>query len=212
LQALARMGGDLVIRTGSLLAAFTLASAVAARISDPALGAHQIAMQLFIFLALVLDAIAIAGQVLVGRMLGGGDATAAHAAARRMIGWSLGVGLAFGAALMAVRTALPAAFTGDDAVQHQAHELWPLFALMQPVGAIVFALDGILIGASDTRYIARAMALAFACFLPVVLLAHALDWGIAGVWVALNVLMLARLGTMAARFAGRRWAVVGAQA
>jgi Na+-driven multidrug efflux pump len=109
-----------------------------------------------------------------------------------------------------LRTLLPQAFSGDDAVLHQAHELWPLLALTQPVGAVVFALDGILIGASDTRYIARAMAFALACFVPVVLLAGALDWGVTGVWAALNVLMLARLGTMAARFAGERWVVLGA--
>ena len=64
-----------------------------ARSAPPALGAHQIAFQLFVFLALVLDAIAIAGQVLVGRMLGAGDADGARAAARRMIGWSLVVGM-----------------------------------------------------------------------------------------------------------------------
>ena len=75
-----------------------------------------------------------------------------------MIGWSLLVGVAFALALLAVSDLLPQAFSSDDAVLHEAHTLWPLFALMQPVGAIVFALDGILIGASDTRYIARAMA------------------------------------------------------
>jgi putative MATE family efflux protein len=208
LKALARMGADLLVRTGSLLGAFILAGAVLARESEAALGAHQIAMQLFIFLALVLDAIAIAGQVLVGRMLGADDARGAVAAARRMIGWSLGVGLLFAGALMALRGVLPRAFSGDDAVLAQAHKLWPLFALLQPTGAIVFALDGILIGASDTRYIARAMAFATACFVPIALLSGS----VVGVWVALNVWMLARLLTMAVRFAGRRWAVVGAPA
>lgn len=210
LRALMRVGGDLLVRTGSLLAAFTLASAVLARESEPALAAHQVAMQLFVFLALVLDAVAIAGQILVGRLLGAGDATAAREAARRMIGWSLVMGLVFAVALLALHDVIPRGFSDDDAVLDQAQDLWPLFVLMQPIGAIVFALDGILIGASDTRYIAAAMAFAFACFAPVVLLAGALDWGVTGVWVALNVLMLARLGTMAARFAGQRWVVLGA--
>jgi putative MATE family efflux protein len=210
LRALMRIGGDLLVRTGSLLAAFTLAGAVLARESEAALAAHQVAMQLFVFLALVLDAVAIAGQILVGRLLGAGDAGGAYAAARRMIGWSLLLGLVFAATLALCRDVIPRGFSGDGDVLHEAHTLWPLFVLMQPVGAIVFALDGILIGASDTRYIAGAMAFAFAVFAPVVLIAGALDWGVAGVWAALNVLMLARLGTMAARFAGRRWAVIGA--
>ncbi|QIN79163.1 hypothetical protein GBA65_12240 [Rubrobacter marinus] len=43
-----------------------------ARIGEASLGAHQVAFQLFFFLALVLDAIAIAGQIIVGRALGRG--------------------------------------------------------------------------------------------------------------------------------------------
>ncbi|MCW2957847.1 MAG: family efflux transporter [Solirubrobacterales bacterium] len=213
IRSLLRLGGDLLVRTGSLLAAFTLAGAVLARTGTAALAAHQIAFQLFVFLALVLDSIAIAGQVIVGRALGADDAGGAVQAARRMIGWSLVVGCVFGAVLLAGTSVLPRGFTGDPDVLGQARDLWPLFALMLPAGAVVFALDGILIGAGDTRYIAKAMAFsALACFAPVVLAALAFDWGVVGVWAALNVLMLARLATMAVRFRGRRWAVVGAVA
>lgn len=213
LRALLRLGGDLLVRTGSLLLAFTLAGAVVARTSTAALAAHQIAFQLFIFLALVLDAIAIAGQIIVGRALGAGDGAGATEAARRMLGWALAVGCCFGLALLALTTTLPRAFTGDTAVLGQARDLWPLFALLQPAGAVVFALDGILIGAGDTRFIARAMAFsALGCFAPVALASLVFDWGVTGVWVAINVLMLARLVTMAARFRGGRWAVLGATA
>jgi hypothetical protein len=141
------IGAAILIRTAALLASFIIAGAVCARISPAALGAHQIAYQLFVFLALVLDAIAIAGQVIVGRMLGAADGDGARAAARRMIGWSLVVGCGFGVALLALQNVIPELFTNDQAVIAQAEILWPLFALMQPTGAIVFALDGILIGA-----------------------------------------------------------------
>jgi Na+-driven multidrug efflux pump len=210
LRRLSRMGSDIVIRTASLLAAFTLASAVLARTGADALGAHAIAFQLFIFLALVLDAIAIAGQVMVGRMLGAGDADGARAASARMLGWSLVVGLVLGGALLAGTRVIPDGFTDDRAVLDQAARLWPLFAALMPVGALVFALDGILIGAGDTRYIARAMALAAALYAPVVLAAGVLDWGVVGVWAALHVLMAARLVTMWVRFRTPRWQLVGA--
>jgi putative MATE family efflux protein len=210
LLRLTSMGGHLVVRTGALLGAFTLASAVLARTGDDALAAHQIAFQLFLFLALVLDAVAIAGQVIVGRRLGAGDAGEAWAAARRMVGWSVAVGVLCALALAALGGVLPRAFTSDPAVLERAAELWPLFALLMPVGAIVFALDGILIGAGDTRFIARAMVLAFAGFAPVALASLLLDWGVVGVWAAIHVLMAIRLLTMARRFTGRRWAVVGA--
>ncbi|WP_445148194.1 MATE family efflux transporter [Baekduia sp. Peel2402] len=213
LKSLAHMGGHIIVRTGSLLLAFLVAGAVLARESDAALGAHQIAFQVFIFLALVLDAIAIAGQVLVGRMLGAGQADRALHAAHRMCLWSLAGGIVMAAGLLATTHILPNAFTSDDQVLHQAATLWPLFALMQPIGALVFALDGILLGAGDTRYLAYAMAFsALGVFLPIALLTLHFDWGVTGVWWGINALMLARLLTIGARYRSRRWAVTGATA
>ena len=206
MRPLLRMGGELTIRTGALLAAFTLASALAARIGTPELGAHQVAFQLFLFLALVLDAVAIAGQIIVGRELGAGDVDHAVAASKRMMLWALAAGTLFGLVLLAGIDLIPAAFTNDDAVRDAAHDAWPLFALMQPFAAVVFALDGILIGAGDTRFLAWAMVAALAVFVPLAFMATTL----AGLWAALDVLMLVRLLTAGARFAGRRWAVVGA--
>jgi putative MATE family efflux protein len=210
---LVRMGGDLIVRTGALLGSFLVASAVLARIGEASLGAHQVAFQLFVFLALVLDAIAIAGQVLVGRMLGAGDANRAYAAARRMIVLSVAGGLLLAGVLLALTDVIPRAFTSDEAVVERAQEVWPLFALMQPFAAVVFALDGILIGAGDTRYLAISMLVAgFGFYVPIALLALELDWGITGVWCGLLALMAVRLLTLGWRFRSRRWAVVGAPA
>jgi putative MATE family efflux protein len=211
IRALLSIGGAILIRTGSLLGSFTVASAVCARFGAPSLGAHQIAFQLFIFLALVLDAIAIAGQVIVGRMLGASDAEGARMAARRMLFWALVVGCVFGLALLALQGVLPRVFSSDARVIDKAQVLWPLFALMQPAGAVVFALDGILIGAGDARYLAAAMVFAgLFVFVPISLAALHFDWGLAGVWWGLNALMVARLATLGVRFASGRWVVLGA--
>ena len=78
IRAAAVVGSQLVVRTGSLLAALLATTAVAARISDTALASHQIAFQIWAFLALALDAIAIAGQALVGRYLGADDGPGAR--------------------------------------------------------------------------------------------------------------------------------------
>jgi len=208
---LIRVGGDLMVRTGALLASFLVASAVLARVGEASLGAHQIAFQLFVFLALVMDAIAIAGQVLVGRMLGAGDADNAFAAARRMIELSIAAGLVIGVVLLALTNVIPSAFTDDPAVIERAETVWPLFALMQPLGGAVFALDGILIGAGDTRYLAGSMLLAgLGAYVPIALASLEFDWGITGVWCGLLALMFVRLATLGVRFRGRRWAVVGA--
>ena len=213
LRPLLRVGGDIAVRTAALLGSFVVASAVLARVGEASLAAHQIAFQLFVFLALVLDALAIAGQVMVGRALGATDPAGAAEAGRRLIVLSVAVGCVFAVLLLAGSELIPRAFTSDDAVLDRAAVLWPLFALLQPVGAAVFALDGILIGAEDTRFIKWSMVFAaLGVFVPICLLTLELGWGIAGVWAGLNALMVARLATMGARFGRGSWALVGARA
>jgi putative MATE family efflux protein len=208
MRPLVSMGADLTVRSAALLGAFLLASALAARIGTASLGAHQIAFELFIFLALVLDAIAIAGQIIVARALGAGDGAGARAAAARMLVWATGAGIVFGLVLLAGRGVIPRAFTSDPRVWARAEAAWPLFAAMQPIAAVVFALDGILIGAGDSRYLAGAMVVSLAMFVPVALGATTL----VQLWVALDVLMAARLATLALRFVRGRWIVLGSPA
>jgi putative MATE family efflux protein len=210
MRSLVTIGAQLLVRTGALLGCFVFATAICARIGAASLGAHQIAFQLFGFLALVLDAIAIAGQVIVGRALGAGDADGAYAAARRMLEWSLGAGLLIGGFLLVLTDVVPRAFTSDPAVIERSHAMWPLFCALWPPAAVVFALDGILIGAGDARYLAGAMVAAAAVFAPLALAALELHWGIVGVWCAMLALMAVRLATLGVRYAGRRWALVGA--
>ena len=176
---------------------------------DAQLGAHQIALQLFYFLALILDAVAIAGQVIVGRMLGGGDAEGAYAAAVRMIGWSVVVGAVFAVVL------LPLAHVDSARVQRR-----PRCAAPGRAAVAVFRAD-----AAARRRGVRARRHPDRCgrhAVPDVVDARGerrlhracrrrvrARLGIVGVWIALDVLIAARLALLGARFAGRRWAVVG---
>jgi putative MATE family efflux protein len=212
IRPLMRIGSHIAVRTTALLGSFLVASAVLARVSPAALGAHQIAFQLFVFLALLLDALAIAAQVIVGGLLGAGDAGAARGASLRVIGWSVVVGALFGVVLLALGEVIPRAFTSDEAVIAQAHEIWWVFALLMPANGAVFALDGILIGAGDTRFLMWGMLSAAAVYIPVALLALDQGWGIKGVWAGLAGLILVRLATCGARFASSRWALTGAPA
>jgi MATE family, multidrug efflux pump len=210
MRALMRVGYEIAVRTTALLGAFLVASAVLARVGAASLGAHQIAFQLFIFLALVLDALAIAAQVMVGRMLGAGNAAGARAAAARMIAWATALGAVFGVVLIALGDAVPHLFTSDEAVVERAREIWWLFAALMPLNGAVFALDGILIGAGDTRFLMWGMLAASAVYIPIALLALDQGWGIVGVWSGLAALIVVRLATCGGRFLSERWALTGA--
>jgi putative MATE family efflux protein len=210
MRPLLRIGAEIFVRTASLYASFLIASAVLARVGAASLAAHQVAFQLWALLALVLDAIAIAGQVIVGRSLGAGDADGAYASACRMIGWSTAIGALLGALMLALIGVLPNVFSDDPAVLDRVRAIWWLFALMQPANGAVFALDGILIGAGDTRYLMWSMLFAaVGVFVPIALLALHAGWGIVGVWSGLTALIVARGVTIGARFRGRRWLVTG---
>jgi putative MATE family efflux protein len=203
------LGKWIFIRTTALMLSFVLAGAVATRIGDSAIAAHQVAFQLWIFLALVLDSVAIAGQIIVGRELGAGRREEAYGASERMIWLSVALGAVFAAAMLVLAGVLPRAFTNDASVLDQTALLWPLFALMQPLNGAVFALDGILIGASDGRFLAASMVGAFVACAAVLLTALEADWGIRGVWAALVVLIVVRLALMVSRFRRGRWLVTG---
>ena len=78
IRACAQAGVPLLVRTLSLRAMLMIATAVAARLGDAEIAAHQIILSLWSLLAFALDAIAIAGQAIIGRYLGAGDADGAR--------------------------------------------------------------------------------------------------------------------------------------
>ncbi|WP_412740853.1 MATE family efflux transporter [Krasilnikovia sp. MM14-A1259] len=204
-------GRDLLIRGAAFQACWLSATAVAARFGVAAVGAHQIALQLWFFAALALDAVAIAAQSLVGAALGGGDADAARHVARRVTLTGGIAGTAFALLATVGAGAVPGWFTDDPAVHAQAAIVWPWFVGLLPCAGIVYALDGVLIGAGDVAFM-RTMTLiaAAAGFLPAIWLAYALDLGLGGVWAGLALFMLLRLGLILHRWRGARWAVLGA--
>ncbi|MSQ28013.1 MAG: MATE family efflux transporter [Dehalococcoidia bacterium] len=205
MRPLLRASSQLFVRTSALYGSFVVVGSTLAHIGAASLAAHQVLFQLWIFLALVLDAVAIAGQVLVSRKLGAGEGAAAVASARRMIGWSGASGAVFAAVLLALGGLLPRIFTGDAAVLERVAAAWPIFALMQPFNGAVFALDGILIGAGDSRYLMWSMLASAGVTVPLVLLSYAGGWGITGVWLAVGALILVRLLTIGLRFRSGRW-------
>ncbi len=200
------LGRDLLLRAAVLQASFLVAAGVAARAGTAQLGAHQIALQLFFFLALVLDAYAIAAQTLVGHALGAGRRVEARATARRVALWGLGTGTGVAILLLAVRSVVPPLFTDDPAVVDQAMLVWWFLAAMQPLAGVVFALDGVLMGAGDVGYL-RTLTIGSAVvgFLPLSLLSGPLHWGLAGVWTGLCLFIGLRLAGVLVRVAGDRW-------
>jgi putative MATE family efflux protein len=205
------LGRDLLLRGAAFQACFLSATAVAARFGTAAIAAHQIALQLWMFCALVLDAVAIAAQSLIGAALGGERVDEARRLARRiaLIGGLAGVALAV--VIGAGASFLPSLFSSDPQVYDQAMLAWPWFVFMQPLAGVVFALDGVLIGAGDVRYMRNlTLVTALGGFLPAIWAAYAFDLGLGWVWAGLTLFIVLRLIGALARLRSGRWAVLGA--
>lgn len=210
IRASAQAGAPLLIRTLSLRAILMIATAVAARLGDENIAAHQIILSLWSLLAFALDAIAIAGQAIIGRYLGAGDAQGAREACRRMVQWGIATGVVLGLLVIATRPLFIPLFTGDPAVQEAALPALIVVALAQPIAGIVFVLDGVLMGAGDGPYLARAMMLTLAVFVPAALLVPALGGGLTALWAAMTLMMATRMLTLWLRSRSGRWIVTGA--
>ncbi|MGH3896785.1 MAG: MATE family efflux transporter [Pseudonocardiaceae bacterium] len=210
MRAQLRMGRDLVLRSAAFQACFLSATSVAARTSAATAGAHQVVLQLWSFLALVLDSLAIAAQSLVGAALGSGDERSARSLAWQVTRYGLAFGIALGLVFAAAEPLLPQLFTSDAAVLAEIPQAWWFFVALQPVAGVVFALDGVLLGAGDAAFLRTStLTSALVGFLPVVWASFVFGWGLIGIWSGLALFMLLRLGFVLARTRGTGWAVTG---
>ncbi|RCV55464.1 MATE family efflux transporter [Marinitenerispora sediminis] len=215
LRASATAGFALFVRTVSLRVVLLMTTAVAARLGDPEIAAHQVAFQLWSLLVFSMDAIAVAGQAIIGRQLGSADVAGTRAATRRMVEWGVMLGIVFAVLVLLVRPWAALPFTTDPQVAGLLSGVLLVVALLQPVSGVVMVLDGILMGAGDQRYLAWASFWTMLAFVPFGLL---LPWaaertavpGLVGLWLAFGVWMLVRGLTLGLRARGGAWLVTGA--
>ncbi|HEX6888495.1 MAG TPA: MATE family efflux transporter [Candidatus Nanopelagicales bacterium] len=206
----ARGAVPLFLRTVALRAVFVLAVAVAARLGDPELAAYYVTFTIWYLLALAMDALAIAGQALLGRHLGAGAVARARAITWQMTRWGVVLGLGLLVLVLAARPWLPELFGDDPVVQAMVAAAMVVVALQQPLAGLVFVLDGVLLGAGDFGYLVWAQVVALLAFAPAAWWVLRTDGSVTELWLALTVFMLARAAAFLLRIRGESWLVPGA--
>ncbi|MCX6422202.1 MAG: MATE family efflux transporter [Actinobacteria bacterium] len=205
----ARTGFPLFIRTIALRAVFLIAVAAAARMGDATLAAYHVTSTVWFTLALALDALAIAGQALLGKVLGAANRDAARALTHLLVRMSVALGFILTVLIFIVRPWVPQLFTQDAEVAALISSALILVAIQQPLAGAVFAYDGILIGAGDTKWLAFAQTAVLIAFIPAIWLVVAMGWGIAGLWWSIAWMLLTRGVLLAWRARGTAWQVTG---
>lgn len=195
-----KAGGAVLLRTAMLLGTKTLASATAARIGPTSIASHQLVMQLWLLSSLIIDSLAVAGQSLVAVEKGRGDIFTARQVSNRLLQLGIGGGALLAAGFWAAEPYIPGIFTQDAGVTSAAEAILPLAVAMLPINSAVYVFDGILVGASDFKWMAGAMVIAAATAVGLLMGVEPMELGLTGVWGALAVLMAGRLATLVWRY------------
>ena len=209
LRQLSATGWPIVVRTAALRATVSGSVAVAGSLGSVSVAAYGVAFGIWSFLAFLADGFEVAGQVLIGRALGSDDERGARLVGRRILRMALLLGVGAGLAVALASGALPHLFTSDEAVLSAAAMSLLWVAVLQPVNAVTFSLDGILLGAGDLAFLAWAMigaAVLVAPFGAVIVWRHGPLWT---VWAAMAFFMMVRMLSLATRFRGHRWVNLG---
>ena len=206
---LLKVSWELFIRNLSITGTFLVATAVATRLGDIDVAAHQVAYQAWFMLAMTMDAMAIAAQTLVGNLLGADKAKEAKVVGQRTIIWSVAIGILSGGILATIHVPLAQVFSGDQAVIALTGFLFMHVALMAPLSGIAFALDGILIGAGDQNFLAKTMAGTAMVTIALMLATRVLNLGIGWLWATIWMFMGLRSLILGLRFFLGRWQIVG---
>jgi putative MATE family efflux protein len=204
-----RAGVPLIMRTLMLRASLLVMTYAAARLGSADLATMQLALTLWTFLAFALDAVAIAAQAITGRYLGAADVEGTRAVTHRMERWGWASGVVTGLGLAVLSPVLGRLFTTDPEVLDLLVPVLLVAAVAQPLAGIVFVLDGVLIGAGDTVYLAWAQLVTLLLFAPAAWLVA--ERGLTWLWAAFALCFMGgRAITLLLRARGDAWMRLGA--
>ena len=201
LRRLVGMALNLFIRTLSLNAALLLAVREATALGDRYIGAHTIAVNLWLFAAFFIDGYSAAGKILGGRFLGAADFDSLWLLARKTSRYGLLVALILMVLGGIFYFPIGRVFSADTEVLGAFYSIFFIVILGLPINTIAFVFDGIFKGLGEMRYLRNVLlAATFLVFVPALYIGHLLNWGLYGIWVAFSCWMLVRGGALIWKF------------
>lgn len=184
---------NLFVRTVALNVTLILAVREATALGDRFIGAHTIAINLWLFAAFFIDGYGAAGNIMGGRLLGAKDYSGLWKLMKKICLYGVLVSLVLMFLGFVLYQPLGRLFSNDQAVLDTFYSIFFLVILVLPMNAIAFVLDGLFKGLGEMKYLRNVLILATGLgFLPSLILGKYLNWGLYGVWIAISVWMLIR--------------------
>ena len=165
------------------------------------------AMQIMNVIVLSTVALAFAGEILVGHLIGAGELRAAWKLVRKCLFWGLGVALCVGVLTAATAPWTLRLFTQDPTIIAQATTLLWITVLLEPGRTCNIVIITALRAAGDARFpvLAGAASMVLVMGFGSWLLGVHFGLGLTGVWIAYALDEWVRGGIMAARWFRLGW-------
>jgi len=190
---LIRMSLDLFVRTVALNVALILAVREATALGDHYIGAHTIAINLWLFAAFFVDGYSAAGNSMSGKLFGAKDYDGLWSLAKKIVLYGLMVSLLLMLVGLILYRPLGTLFSNDTVVLQTFYSIFYIVILAQPMNTIAFVFDGIFKGLGQMKYLRNVLLVAtFLGFVPALYLSLHLGLGLHGIWIALTVWMAIR--------------------
>ena len=155
---------DIFLRTLCLIGVTTFFTSTGARQGDVILAVNTLLMQLFTLFSYIMDGFAYAGEALSGRYVGACNLVQLKRAVKALFGWGVGLSLVFTLLYGIGGENFLGLLTNDTVVIETAGHYFYWVLAIPLAGFAAFLWDGILIGATATRFMLWAMLVASGSF------------------------------------------------
>ncbi len=195
------MSLNLFVRAIALNTALILAVREAAALGDKYIGAHTIAINLWLFSAFFIDGYGAAGNIMGGRLLGEKNYDGLWLLAKKITTYGLYVSIFIMVIATIFYRPLGGLFSNETVVLSAFYSVFYIIILGLPTNSIAFVLDGVFKGLGEMKYLRNTLLVAtFLGFVPMLFLGKYLNWGLTGIWLAFTLWMLIRGGALVWKF------------
>ncbi|MGB5377512.1 MATE family efflux transporter [Muriicola sp.] len=195
------MSLNLFVRAVALNITLVLAVREATALGDKFIGAHTIAINLWLFAAFFIDGYGAAGNIMGGRLLGARDFPNLWNLAKKIMLYGVLVSLVLMAIGALLYRPLGSLFSNDPAVLQTFYSVFFIVILALPVNTVAFVFDGLFKGLGEMRYLRNVLLSAtFLGFIPVLYLSNLFNLGLQGIWIAITVWMFIRGAALVWKF------------
>lgn len=201
LGRLAIMSLNLFVRALALNVALIVAVREATALGDRYIGAHTIAINLWLFAAFFVDGYGAAGNIMGGRLLGAGDYNGLWKLSKKIMGYGLVVSLVLALFGFLFYRPIGLIFSNDTLVLETFYGIFFILILGLPLNTIAFVFDGLFKGLGEMKYLRNVLLSAtFLGFIPAIFIGKFLGWGFYAIWIAFTVWMGIRGGALVWKF------------